>query len=90
MVGEKIFCITSAEDDSPVSLKVTAEDFSLYIDRDGVIQAPHLARGQWICITNRSAVNMEEWEWLIGNSYSLIKAKLPKKFFKDFDPTNNQ
>ncbi|UKJ08993.1 MmcQ/YjbR family DNA-binding protein [Solitalea lacus] len=65
--------------DFGVSVKVTDEDFSLMIERDGIVPAPYLARYKWIYISNPNALNEAEWQKIIKESYALIKGKLPKK-----------
>lgn len=79
MVKEKLFIITGFTDDSNVSFKVTPEDFEELCEREGIIQAPHLARNQWVSVTKRNALKPKEWEHYLKQSYELIKAKLPKK-----------
>ncbi len=79
MVAGKIFCMTGMNDYSAVNLKVTSDDFDLLTERDGVEQAPYMARGQWISIQKRKALKPDEWTHFIRQSYELIKSKLTKK-----------
>jgi predicted DNA-binding protein (MmcQ/YjbR family) len=85
MVVEKLFVITSAEDDSFVTFKVPEEDFDVLTERDGVIQAGHMAKRQWVAVTRRSALSRDEWKHYLLQSYNLIRAKLPKKVQKELD-----
>lgn len=79
MVGEKIFCLTGMNDASNVSIKVSSEDFELLTERNGIIQAPYMARNQWISIQKRNALKPAEWKQYVRRSYELIRAKLTKK-----------
>lgn len=79
MVGEKLFLITGMTDDSNVSIKVTDEDFETLTERDGIIQAPYMARNKWVAITKRNALKPKEWEFYLRQSYDLIRSKLTKK-----------
>lgn len=85
MVAEKIFCITGMNDGSPVSFKLDEERFDELTDREGIIQAPHFARRQWVSVIKRSALRPQEWEEYLGEAYRIIKAKLPKKIQKEID-----
>lgn len=79
MIAEKMFCITGMNDHSNVSFKVTDEDFETLCERDGIIQAPYMAKNKWVAVTKRSALRKSEWEHYLTQSYELIKSKLPKK-----------
>lgn len=85
MVAEKMFCLTGFTDDSRVNFKIDPEEFDILADRDGIEQAPHFARRQWISIVRRSALKRSEWEEYLLKSYELVKAKLPKKIQKEID-----
>lgn len=85
MVAEKIFCITGFNDTDIVCFKVTPEDFTLLMERDGAKQAPHFARGQWVAIEKRNALKNAEWKEYLQKSYELVKSKLTKKQQKEID-----
>jgi len=84
-IGEKIFCMCGMQDDSGVSLKVSEEDFELLTEREGIEQAPYLARGQWIGIYKRNALRPKEWEHYVEKAYQLIKSKLTKKLQREIE-----
>ena len=79
MVGAKIFCITGMNDADHVSIKVTEEDFYELTEKQGIEQAAHFAKKQWIALYKRNALTKEEWKNYLSKSYELVKAKLPKK-----------
>lgn len=83
MVAEKMFCITGLTDNSNVSFKVTDEEFEELCEREGIIQAPYMARNKWVAVTKRNALKPKEWEHYLHQSYELIKSKLPKKIQKE-------
>ncbi|MDO5655870.1 MAG: MmcQ/YjbR family DNA-binding protein [Flavobacteriaceae bacterium] len=83
-IGEKIFIIISLDEDPiSASFKVTPEDFEILCDKNGVKQAPHLARNQWVMIEDISEFTTSEWSEFIRNSYKLISAKLSLKKQKE-------
>ena len=78
MVYEKIYVITSL-DDGQITFKCDPEDFDELVARDGIIQAPHMAKGQWVCLVDFDVLNDKELKERIANSRALIVSKLPKK-----------
>jgi predicted DNA-binding protein (MmcQ/YjbR family) len=85
MVAEKMFCITGMNDNSNISFKVTDEDFETLCEREGIIQAPYMAKNKWVAVTKRSALRKSEWEHYLTQSYELIKSKLTKKVQQQID-----
>lgn len=81
LIAGKMFAMASLDKVSKVrlSMKVSAEKFAELTELPGVIQAPYLARGQWVALEEFSALRDTEIKELISESYRLIKAKLPKK-----------
>lgn len=84
-VKDKIYIITGFSDTDGVTLKVPPEEFEALTERDGVAQAGHMAKGQWIGISRRDAFSMKEWKELILQSYELVKSKLPKKVQRELE-----
>jgi predicted DNA-binding protein (MmcQ/YjbR family) len=78
MIHEKIYVITSLEDSS-ASFKCDPEDFNELVARDGVQQAPHLAKGQWVKLDQLDVLNDRELQERILASRNLVLSKLPKK-----------
>jgi len=85
LVGEKMFCVTSIDPPHSVSFKVTDEEFDEMAARQGIIPAPYMARNKWINVQEWSVLTDAEWETYVKQSYSLVKAKLPKKVQKEID-----
>lgn len=79
LVAGKMFCVTSAEDESGASFKVQEEEFELLTQREGIIPAPYMARNNWVFVLDFSWLSDAEWEHFVHQSYTLIKDKLPKK-----------
>lgn len=79
LIGEKIYCLASLDAEFSVSFKVTQEDFQELIQKEGINQAPHFARLQWINVKEQDALTEKEWHELLSKAYGLIKSKLPKK-----------
>jgi predicted DNA-binding protein (MmcQ/YjbR family) len=78
MIHEKIYVITSLEDAS-ASFKCDPEDFDELVARDGIQQAPHLAKRQWVKIEQLGVLNDRELKERILASRNLVLSKLPKK-----------
>lgn len=85
MVGEKIFCITSMDEACHVAFKVSEEDFDELTERDGIMQAAHFAKRQWVGIDNWHALKPKEWQAYLHKSYELVKSKLTKKLQKEIE-----
>lgn len=85
MVGEKIFCISGMDEACHVAIKVSEEDFDELTEREGIIQAAHFAKRQWIGIQQWHALKPKEWETYLQKSYELVKMKLTKKQQQEID-----
>lgn len=79
LVGGKIYCMAGLEPGSAIIFKVPKEEFSSLTEREGIRQAPHMARGQWVSVGNVPVLNKEEWQHYLKQSYVLVLSKLPKK-----------
>lgn len=79
LVGDKMFCVTSADADQGASFKVLEEEFETMTHRPGIIPAPYLARNHWVYVVDFTRLNDREWKHYVQQSYELISAKLPKK-----------
>jgi predicted DNA-binding protein (MmcQ/YjbR family) len=78
MVHEKIYVINSL-DDGTMSFKCSPEDFNELVARDGIYQAPHFAKGQWVQLEGLDVLNDKELKERIATSRALVISKLPKK-----------
>jgi predicted DNA-binding protein (MmcQ/YjbR family) len=79
-VGGKMFVITSPDEpECPLSLKSTHGEFEEWIEREGVVPAPYMARNKWLRLKSSDAVSAAELKQLIARSYELVVAGLPKK-----------
>ncbi len=79
LVGEKMFCVTSADVDQGASFKASDEDFAELTAREGIIAAPYLGRAKWVYVLDFSRLSEQEWPRYLRQSYELVKSKLPKK-----------
>jgi predicted DNA-binding protein (MmcQ/YjbR family) len=78
-VAGKIFCLTGLEPPMQVALKVPEEQFDELTQSEGIVQASHFARRQWMTILEESRFSRAQWEHYIRQSYDLVIMKLPKK-----------
>lgn len=78
MIEKKIFLMNSLSSGS-LALKCDPEEFEELTARDGIKQAGHLARGQWIGIADLEVMPDAELKKRIALSRTLVLQKLPKK-----------
>lgn len=78
MIEEKIFVLVSLED-SNLCLKCSPDDFDALAARQGIKQAPHFARRQWIAVEGLDVMPDEELKQRVTESRALVLSKLPKK-----------
>ena len=76
-VGAKMFCVTGEW--GGASFKVTPEEFDEMTERDGIIPAHYMARNKWVTVQEFTKLKPKEWKHYIGQSYDLVRSKLPKK-----------
>ena len=62
-----------------LSFKCTPEEFSELTERPGIIPAPYSARYHWVALETQDALAPAEMERLLGSSYDMVFAKLPRK-----------
>lgn len=79
MIEEKIFVILAIDDGNRFSTKCTPEEFDELTARDGIKQAYHFAKRQWVQIENLEVLNDVELKKRVERSRELVLAKLPKK-----------
>ncbi|SDZ99303.1 MmcQ/YjbR family DNA-binding protein [Pedobacter hartonius] len=78
MIERKIFVMSSLTAGS-LALKCNPEEFEELVARDGITQAWHLAKGQWIGLMGLEVMPATELKRRISESRALVLAKLPKK-----------
>jgi len=83
-IGNKMFCVIGLNT-VPVtaSFKVTGEEFSELIHRNGIKPAPYVARYKWVLVEDIALLSPKEWQHYIQQSYHLVKDKLPAKVKKE-------
>jgi predicted DNA-binding protein (MmcQ/YjbR family) len=78
MIEKKIYVISSL-DAGTIAIKCDPEEFEELTARDGITQAWHLAKGQWIGLTDLEVMPIAELKRRIAESRALVLQKLPKK-----------
>jgi len=78
LIEEKIYVITSLDAGS-VAFKCDPEEFEELTGRDGIKQAGHLARGQWVSLMDFDVMPVNELKKRIAVSRALVLRKLPKR-----------
>lgn len=79
MIEEKIFVIIDIDSGSRFSIKCNPDEFDNLTAHDGITQAFHLAKRQWIQIENLEVLNDKELKSRVADSRAMVLAKLPKK-----------
>lgn len=79
MIEEKIFVIIAIDEGNRFSTKCTPEEFDELTARDGIQQAYHMAKKQWVQIADLEVLNANELKKRVETSRALVLAKLPKK-----------
>jgi predicted DNA-binding protein (MmcQ/YjbR family) len=62
-----------------LTVKATPEEYAELIELPGVVPAPYAAHNHWAAIETEDALPVQEVKRLIGRSYDIIFATLPKK-----------
>ena len=79
-IGGKMYAVTVLEPgDVCMSFRCTPEKFAELIERPGIIPAPYAARYHWVALQNEDALPAAEIKKLIGESYEIVLARLPRK-----------
>lgn len=84
MIEKKIFVLYSLTSGS-LAIKCDPEEFEELAARDGIKQAGHLARGQWISIAGFDVLSAAELKNRISQSRALVLKKLPKKIQEKYN-----
>jgi len=79
MIEEKIYIIIAIDEGTRFSIKCNPDEFDSLTARDGIAQAYHLAKRQWIQVENLDVLNDHELKQRVADSRALVLAKLPKK-----------
>ncbi|MBT5187956.1 MAG: MmcQ/YjbR family DNA-binding protein [Kordiimonadaceae bacterium] len=81
-IGGKVFAIHSGlgnKNAHSLSFKCSDLNFQILCELDGIIPAPYLARGKWVQLTTKEAMNNQDAKDYISASYGIISKKLTKK-----------
>jgi predicted DNA-binding protein (MmcQ/YjbR family) len=66
-------------DNPRLCFKCTPESFAELIEREDIRPAPYVGRYKWVMLDRLDAVGWSELRELIGQSYEMVAAKVPKK-----------
>lgn len=79
MIEEKMFFIIAIDEDNSFSIKCDPEEFDALTAREGIQQAHHMAKRQWIRVANLEVFNDTELKSRVEASRAMVLAKLSKK-----------
>ncbi|RYG01957.1 MAG: hypothetical protein EOO07_33555 [Chitinophagaceae bacterium] len=85
MIEEKIFVIIAIDEGNSFSTKCSPEEFDELAARDGIKQAFHMAKRQWVQIENLEVLNDRELSERVQTSRALVLAKLPKRIQEKYN-----
>jgi predicted DNA-binding protein (MmcQ/YjbR family) len=79
-IGGKTFAMLNLEVEGlPLCFKVTDDDFSELVEAPGIIQAPYMARRQWVAITEFDTLPVTELKAWLTKAREIMRSKLPKR-----------
>jgi predicted DNA-binding protein (MmcQ/YjbR family) len=79
-IGGKSFAMLNLEVEGfPLAFKCTEEDFEELIEIPGIIQAPYLARRQWVALTDFDTLPAKELKSWLTKAREVMRSKLTKK-----------
>ncbi|SEQ93841.1 MmcQ/YjbR family DNA-binding protein [Pedobacter rhizosphaerae] len=79
MIEEKIYVIIAIDEGNSFSIKCNPEEFDQLAARDGIQQARHMAKRQWILVDNLEVFNDTELKQRVADSRGMVLSKLSKK-----------
>lgn len=80
-IGGKVFALVGGSGDAEPGLTFKAGEtsFDILTQQKGIVQAPYMARNQWVKLERLSALKDGELKAYLERSYRLIAAGLTKK-----------
>jgi predicted DNA-binding protein (MmcQ/YjbR family) len=80
-IGGKVFAVVGGSGDAEPGLTFKAGEtsFAILTKQKGIVQAPYMARNQWVKLERLSALKDNELKAYLERSYRLIAAGLTKK-----------
>lgn len=80
-IGGKVFAVVGGSGDAQPGLTFKAGEtsFDILTKQKGIIQAPYMARNQWVKLERLSALKDNELKAYLERSYHMIASGLTKK-----------
>lgn len=80
-IGGKVFAVVggSGEAEPGLTFKAGETSFAILTQQKGIIQAPYMARNQWVKLERLTALKDSELKAYLERSYHLIAEGLTKK-----------
>ena len=80
-IGGKVFAVVGGSGDAEPGLTFKAGEtsFDILTRQKGIIQAPYMARNQWVKLERLSALKDRELRAYLERSYNMIASGLTKK-----------
>ena len=80
-IGGKMFAVVnlSAHPHRVVSFAAGPERAPEFLELEGFVPAPYLARAHWVAAQSWDVLRPREWEEELRSAHAVVLAKLPKK-----------
>lgn len=80
-IGGKVFAVVGGSGDAEPGLTFKAGEtsFAILTKQKGIVQAPYMARNQWVKLERLSALKDSELKAYLERSYQMIASGLTKK-----------
>ena len=85
MIEDKIFVIIAIDEGNSFSTKCSPEEFDELVAHDGIKQAYHMAKRQWVQIDHLEVLSDADLKKRVETSRALVLAKLPKKIQEKYN-----
>ena len=83
-IGGKMFCVVGLnQSPTTASFKVRDEEFEEMSQWPGFKPAPYVAKYKWVWMEDINKMKKADWKKYVGQSYDLVKSKLPAKLKKE-------
>ncbi|MGB8481563.1 MAG: MmcQ/YjbR family DNA-binding protein [Acidobacteriaceae bacterium] len=80
-IGGKMFALVNLDEDGKgvISFHAGQERFTEFLEIDGVIPAPYMARIFWVALTRWDAIPSRDLLSFLAHGHDLVYARLPKR-----------
>ena len=83
-IGGKMFALANLDGDGRAVISYCAgpERYAEFLEREGILPAPYLARAYWVAVERWDVFRSAEWKSELTSAHEIVQAKLPKRVQK--------